>query len=352
LYLPNNYMSKLIKLTAIMFSLFQIFCSQPNTVSVLPAIRDVSIVNTNETWIVTEKGKVIHLLTDGKTQEEIKFETTARQIFFLNTNEGWILDSDGQLWATVNNGKEWIKRGSFAHDIASIDLSSKIIFADNQIGWMINSFWLGLTEDGGNTWKQIFPNEEFSYSKLEAQPTKYFPVNKDVGWLGMSNGKVLRTINRGQTWENVNLSGKYDIRSLYCSSDKECWISAWNAGELYYTNDGGKNWQPKLDAKFKGDLGIKSISFATLKIGWIAAIEFVKDVDSPNKLNGVVLKTTDGGKTWARETNEFYKNPFREIKFTNEQNGWLISEDSVYQTVDDGNNWQKIFQIDSSDKVK
>ncbi|MFH0992149.1 MAG: YCF48-related protein [bacterium] len=63
--------------------------------------------------------------------------------------------------------------------------------------------------------------------------------------------------------------------------------------------------------------------------------------------NGTVLKSTNGGSTWAKlpspknpgvvgETT----NPLSSISFINENSGWIVGDYSIFKTVDGGNTWQ------------
>ena len=255
-------------------------------------------------------------------------------------------DSDGLIWITKNSGEDWSQEGKIDTSDVKV-LSNQIVFADKQVGWVITAFSIWLTEDAGNSWSEVYPIGDFDYENLGGQPSIFFPVNTDVGWLGMSNNKVLKTANRGKTWENVSPSGEADIYALYCSDENECWVGFGNEGGLSFTSDNGKSWQQMLDAQVRKNLGIKSISFATPQIGWIVAMEYHTDPDSPNKFNGIVLKTMDSGKSWIREKDDFYKNPFEDVKFTDDQNGWIRNKDSVYFTQNGGESWTKVFQLDS-----
>lgn len=343
--LKKSYMSKYCFFILIVICLSQTFC-YTSTEVVFPSIKETAVIDKDELTIILNKGGTLHLLDGGEKNEQLKFETELRKIYFLNESEGWALDKNGQIWATVDNAKSWLKRGNIGYDVNNSQ--SDFVFVNNQIGWLMAGLSILHTEDGGNSWISVYPNNEFSYTTLKSTPTKIFPVNLNTTFLGMSNGKVLRTTNRGKSWDyiGVSMSGDFDVRSLFALSEKECWVGGrGNLGGLYYTDDGGDHWQQLLDDKIKSKIGISSISFATPKIGWIVGVEFLTNIELPNKLNGVVLKTTDGGKTWFQLEDEFYKLPFSEIKFVDSQNGWLIGEKSVYRTATSGNYWQEIYRI-------
>jgi len=74
-------------------------------------------------------------------------------------------------------------------------------------------------------------------------------------------------------------------------------------------------------------------------------MEFAKNVDSPDKPKGVVLKTQDGGKTWSRINLALDEIKFNKIKFFDEKNGWLVGEKAFYKTDDGGKVWNKVFEL-------
>jgi photosystem II stability/assembly factor-like uncharacterized protein len=342
--------NSLIRFIFACICLSQAYCKAEEITPPPSPIRDFIVSNEGEAWIVTSKGKIFHLFNGGQGNEPINLDVTARQIYFLNTGEGWILDSNGQIWASTNNGKDWVKRGKFKKDPTSG--SGQITFVNNQIGWLVGNYALWLTEDGGNSWIQVLPSEKFSYETIEGQPMTYFPVNENIGWLGMTNSRVFRTTDRGRNWEEVNIPEHSSIYSLYAVDENECFIPAFEGTGIYHTTEGGKNWKQILKDVDKKMIGIFSVSFPTRELGWAIGMKFQTNPSSPDKLNGVVLKTIDGGKTWNKEKSDFYKNPFRIVKFTDEQNGWLASKDSIYKTNNGGGDWQKVFQVDSIEEKK
>jgi photosystem II stability/assembly factor-like uncharacterized protein len=344
-------MNKFFKLFIVILCLSQIYCrgfnfGEATTTATFPPIKDFSTADENEAWLVTEKGSLFHLFNDGRTNQEVKFETRIRQVYFLNVNEGWIIEENGQIWITTNDGKDWSKRGIYTQD-----KPYHIVFADNQVGWIIGAFNIWLTEDSGNAWAMVYPNEQVSYDKLEAQPLSLFAVNSDIAWVGLTNSKVLRTVNRGKSWEEVSIPGKYDIHGLYPFSANECIVAARNGGGLYQTTDGGKNWQQVVDTKANENLGIDSVSFVNKKIGWAAGQDFVTNVNNPETNRKVLLKTMDGGKNWARIELGFEQQQLTRVNFSNEKKGWIVGDKNVYTTTDAGRTWKEIFKIEDDKQL-
>lgn len=326
----------------IAFCLFQTVCVIQDEAVPPSPIRDFSAAGENTAWVVTTHGKLIRIGADSPA-EEAKLRSV-NQVYFLNESRGWAFDATGRFWNTFDGGRNWSQSGALTEDPTS-PYGSQLIFFDERHGWLRGSFTVWSTEDGGETWSKIYPNEEFSYENLGGDPSFYFPLNEKAGWLSMGNGKVLRTSDGGKSWQNVGIGNNATIYSVYAFDENECFAPAFERTGIYHTTDGGKNWEQILRPKEREGVGIYSISFPTRTTGWAVGIRFVTDPRSKDKLIGVTLKTIDGGKSWFRDENEFYKNPFREVKFSSERNGWLRSANAIYFTSDAGTNWTKIFEI-------
>lgn len=111
------------------------------------------------------------------------------------------------------------------------------------------------------------------------------------------------------------------------------------------TTDGGRSWT-ELPVEQKGLKipTLNTISFVTPELGWVAG------VDSTGA--GVVLKTTDGGATWAASKPGFKQVPTR-ICFIDSDTGWMaglapaVGEDEgtggpsdILMTTDGGATWK------------
>ena len=122
-------------------------------------------------------------------------------------------------------------------------------------------------------------------------------VNNQIGWAGGAAGTVRRTTDGGITWGNGNpnpgvISG--DIYNIYAwsANDALCTTSP-SATNIYKTTNGGTNWTQVY----------------TLAGGFIDGLQMVSATEGyglgdPVGGKWVVVKTTDGGNTWARMATE------------------------------------------------
>ena len=85
--------------------------------------------------------------------------------------------------------------------------------------------------------------------------------------------------------------------------------------------------QPKRHQEMDEDL--LSVSFPTEKEGWVCGRW------------GVVLRTSDGGKTWVPQSSGT-ENTLVSIHFVDPQNGWAVGEEgTILHTADGGKTWEK-----------
>lgn len=346
----KNFIGKLRFLALILFCLMQFSCGNPFGISdhvLLPSIKDFAVVNENEAWLIKQDGKVLVFNNNNQAVSEKEFSSKIVQIFFLNVNEGWALEENGQLWATTNNGKDWQKKAFLTEESPGF-WSSQLIFADKDVCWLIGAFTVWMTQDGGNSWTMAYPMGRLGYDTLHGQPMNISVVNSDVVWLGFNNGGLLKTTDRGKTWEQKNAPAKIDINAIYAFNAEECFISG--RGEkrgLFHTTDGGKSWKDVLSPEISRNLGIDSISFVDKKTGWAVGLNFVTNTDNPETDIDVLLKTIDGGKSWKKvETNIKENHGLTRVKFTDQNNGWITGETAIYHSNDGGISWAKIFEVE------
>ena len=232
----QHKISRIGRFALVLFCLTQIYCSSPSVITdfvnppvsgdyiVPPEIKDFSAANENEAWLVTREGKVFHFTEGGEKIAEAKFSEEMIRVFFLNANEGWALSERGQLWTTTNGGKDWNIKSLFEDGSIALH-ANRLIFADNKVGWLIGYFTILMTEDGGASWNMVYPTEQLGYKALEGQPISISIVNADVVWLGFSGGAVLKTTDRGKSWERIASPGNYDLQALKALNADECLVS-------------------------------------------------------------------------------------------------------------------------------
>ncbi len=176
-------------------------------------------------------------------------------------------------------------------------------------------------------------------------------VNTKTGFISVSDGRVLKTVDGGANWEIIDPFSNDSVFSL----DDPCISMFWDAnglngwlmntrgtfknprgGILYRTTDGGKKWEKVSIDNKNGVIGAQ-VQFTSSLVGYASTYDF-------NQKSGKLFKSQDGGKTWGMLT---LSNQGGIFHFINEKQGWMVSAgpvDSsppqyVYHTEDGGMSW-------------
>lgn len=303
---------------------------------------------------------------------QIQTRLTDFQLLGDSTGLAWgTTRSELRLYITHDSGKTWTNISPATSVLFSSNpqYGKDIYFTSPTHGWIIRNFTdtgeaiVLRTVDGGITWKMA------SLPKANEVASVFF-INEERGWIltvdSSQSGDVTKTLhltnNGGASWIKVMSNPLFPTSpsaataapiqtssiSMVFTSEKVGYISAIEFGqpEFYVTRNGGVSWN-KSDqffdmSKFKNCraflAGTPTFFSSNPATGWIP-IGCVRDKEA--KYNGYF--TSDGGKTWSftpfdidwmTETNKGAA-PF----FLNSQEGWNISEGTVYHTENQGKTW-------------
>ncbi|MEL6547139.1 MAG: glycosyl hydrolase, partial [Myxococcota bacterium] len=176
-----------------------------------------------------------------------------------------------------------------------------------------------LTEDNGNTWKPVFDGQA-SYA---TGVIKIDPNNPDIVWVGSGENNaqrsvgwgdgVYKSVDGGVHWKNVGLKDSGHIGDIaihpenrdivYVAAQGPLWSKGGDRG-LYKTTDGGKNWKRVLE--FDEHTGANEILLHPERPDEIVVSSWQRRRHLWVLIDGgpgsAIHKSSDGGKTWAKQT--------------------------------------------------
>ena len=250
-------------------------------------------------------------------------------ICFSNPEMGWACGRNGTIIHTRDGGSSWqLQKSKTDYTL------SAITFISDKEGWAAGDQGTILfTRDGGNTWtRQDCPVSNFFLMDVcFVSPLK--------GWIVTERTHILATVDGGQNWTIQHEDRDYILKSISFADD----LNGWAAGEygyVYHTSDGGVSWNKQAGhfdisdetGDMVGDPYLYDIVAVDPNTAWAAGID------------GRVIKTTDGGETWAPITvglpdtdQALY---FCIAKYGN--NGIIIGGDGiVLASEDNGSSWAR-----------
>lgn len=253
-------------------------------------------------------------------------------VFFIDKMKGWAVGNNGVVLRTTDSGNPWIKQES-----GTKEMLRSVFFVDSLNGYSVGSNGRIIkSTDGGLSWKVISGGTNHLLSKV-------FFLNKDLGWIvgGASiTGSILKTTNSGLTWEKMIDTTAGTFRGVYFIDDKNGWVVG--AGSFFdnlephrilRTTDGGITWQNLSDRTRPGPL--VDVYFFNSNCGWAAGY-------SPSGRG--ILYTNNGGLTWSDRRIQrgelAWSDYYRKLAVVDSNNLWVATEDTIYQSIDSGNNWK------------
>ena len=289
-------------------------------------LHGVFFVDGRRGWAVGGKGALLSTADGGATWEVRRppSEDALRDVFFADAETGWIVcersmfmpmrkdEPVSYLLKTSDGGETWTRVE--VTSVADVDLKlAGVRFADREHGWVFGEMGaLFATADGGATWvRQRVPTRRLllGASFLDAR----------TGWLVGAGATVLRTEDGGATWREGSVA---DSLQPYALRAAEKALERDEAHPTSSTRPGRPTLVGYLSVR------VNAVSFADARRGWAVGS------------GGLVLATTDGGRSWRVQQSGTESNLF-DVKFFDEREGRAVGGDGVaIHTTDGGATWR------------
>ncbi len=286
------------------------------------------------TWIAGFEGIIMHTTDRGKNWE-IQIPPVSEDLYsicFINTTTGWITGKNGTILHTNNGGDNWTLQKS--------DTDQRLFdsyFVDEKTGWIVGTMGTILhTNNGGITWIKQGWDEDRYYNGV-------FFTDSQNGWIAGEYSIIYHTSNGGKTWlaqqceelQPNDLEGDFpppppNLYGVYFISSDIGWISGMD-GIIIKTKDGGTTWKRLTE---KSDFTIYQVTVIKDK-GWAIGAK------------GSYLSSIDGGNSWILKDDMLgTKFWLRDMSFTEDLHGWIVGAAGLIITTDNGGNtWKRISGI-------
>jgi len=254
-----------------------------------------------------------------------------KKIFFSDSSTGWMVGDKGTFLKTTFESEWEVKY----YDSVRANLTS-VTFRNPNLGWAVSSV-VGIVEegrvfrtsDGGQNWEQVSVFDKDLYD------VKF--VTDDIGWV-VGFGIISKTTDGGISWHDQLLDPLGRFYTCYFADSLKGWAVGYVGTEIYHTEDGGLTWN-KQSLNPAGTYF--SIAFSDSNNGWIAG----------HTLNGYyyasLFRSTNGGSNWFEYP--MSGTGLNNITFINDSVGWITDDSgNVLKTTDSGNNWSTIANVGSS----
>lgn len=193
--------------------------------------------------------------------------------------------------------------------------------------------------DAQSTWIPTSSTQTDRYDDI------YF-VSPDTGWAVGSianTGYIRHTVDGGTTWQTQKTTNIY-MRSIEFADKNIGYVGSLGQsgiGIFYKTTDGGANWTDISSVITGSNSGICGICCVNTSVTYAVGVWA-----SP----AYVIKSVDGGNTWAYINMSAYAKNLIDVQFTDANNGYVTGESNInaegaviLKTTDGGSTWTKVF---------
>ncbi|MGH7865833.1 MAG: WD40/YVTN/BNR-like repeat-containing protein [Candidatus Binataceae bacterium] len=327
---------------------------------------DVWPTSPTRAFIVGARGKVLLTADGGRTFERIDIATD-RGVFGIRMTDdqnGYLCGQDGLIMRTRDGGRHWEKINSrtslYLFSVSAPDRLNAFFVGDRSV--------VLSTSDGGESFvkrqlQKVFPEAMRDYSLPYEEPVLYSVdfVDPQNGWIAGELGRVWMTANGGRTWTEQQHSllpqwkrplGPSDdprmadflLPTLFSVSFRDpkngaaCGLEGW----VIQTGDGGKTWTFAQQAASPGDPpetlvpGARGVGRDPL----FSIDLFGKQHGMATGLTGTVLSLQPNA-AWAHDpAAPAMPFPLSQVRFFDDLHGWIVGYGVILHTQDGGKTWR------------
>ncbi len=285
-------------------------------------------------------------------------------IYFKDDMTGYI--GGNYLFKTTNTGESW-----FVLTENFPQWYNEIKFTDSDHGFLLNGNFYTST-NGGIAW--TFRTPPFDYPGNPSKLRSMDFINNNTGFIAVSNGKLLKTIDGGLNWTQVMDTNRANPFMKIKFLDNNNAVMMTLNGKLLKSSDQGLNWNlygtalsldsvmffKPISQNFIWGYGKQNSSYYFFKttdggVSWISTLIpdyfFLNKYDvTPNgnmfqsSGQGLIYKSTNFGSAWECLTSELdFIGNFHSVKFLNSNTGFLGGVNSlVFKTTNGGASFSKL----------
>jgi photosystem II stability/assembly factor-like uncharacterized protein len=310
------------------------------------SVWSLSLSGSNGASVINKKTRDLRLTVDaGKAWRVIPSAAVGDGFecaFILNENRGWAVNHSGEVFTTKSGGRNWAKISEFKDFTGA----HQIEFLDERVGWLQEFLSIWRTEDGGVTWRKTISS---ATPGVEGSIGSMFVVGSDHVVACGSGGQVYITKDGGENWRiETPIRGNVSLGDLWFSDQTHGWVTGYVvvvAGEklrpiILETTDGGDSW---TEVSVEADVLPSSICVAG-DVWWLAGNRRIVNGESIN-LAVVLFHSGDAGKHWSEIKFAMDGPTTTQVRFTDNQHGWLVAGDGVYRSEDAGRSWHQALSL-------
>ncbi len=234
---------------------------------------------------------------------------------FTSSNTVYVSGYGGTMMKSTNNGVTFSV-------MSNNECGKSIVFINELTGFSNSTNGILKTTNGGNNW---------TYIPAPVDSVNDFSTSPQIILYGLKNNKVYISNDLGENWnlsltafsDNIFYSLHFPVNSIgYVVGYKP---TVFSSSRIHKTTNGGLTWDTiQVNFRFRS----KGVYFLNAQTGFVSTFA--------NR--NLLLKTTNGGVSWDTVYN-FMNSTTGEIKFFDQNNGYIRGSSDTWLTTNQGSNW-------------
>ena len=303
------------------------------------SLHDICFVDSLYGWAVggfsssnpadTSRGICLRT-TDGGNSWATVYDTSGRSMMmvvsFVNPNHGWMMGDSSFSLSTTDGGTTW----SVLPDPGYYFVAFALRFVDDTLGFLLGgSYFYGMMDgssfgrstDGGNTWTEAVP---YRAGKWLFGLDSYGP---GWAWTGGGYDTLYRSTNAGGSWQGCAFPAQSRWYEGIAFGDTSCGVAVSLNGYILGTSDGGRSWAQRPSPTTQG---LFSAEMPDPQHAWACGG------------GGTIIASTDGGMNWTAQVSGTPVT-LRKIWFVDNLQGWAVGDSGVILHTEDGG-WSGVLE--------
>ena len=278
-------------------------------------LYSVDFLSDSSFIISGESGGLYRSNDYGRTLSNMtnRVNSTGYSSFTLVSKDIWYFTYLDDVFRTTNGGKSFTKNligSTFSSDTYAFNKDTAIIC-------VYNDQCVYKTYNGGLSWIRINIPDASDYMN-----NLCFPNNGNIGYMSTYAG-IFRTDDYGESWINIFNKSSNNVDFV---DENNGWMVNNPSGNIYHTQDGGKNWDLQYDQS--GGYYLRMID---KNVGFGIAFDHLS-------------RTTNGGENWDTISFPFAISVSQCVAFKLNDTARIYvgsQEGFVYYSIDTGKTWIK-----------
>jgi photosystem II stability/assembly factor-like uncharacterized protein len=298
-------------------------------------LSGITILDNRNAVVVGFSGTILQSADAGRTWTQSRTDTTKylSDVSFSGKDTGMVVGSNGEILLTCDGAGSWKRISGWTIPNTRVN-TTWFQSADTGLvgGWRQESGYWGAilrTIDKGKTWQEVWNGGNYS----DIRSMKF--ISKDTGIAVGTYGVVLTTINGGVTWNSTaSPADNYqDLTNLEYIPEDHLLVSTGN--KIYSSNNAGATW-----TNFP-------VSSANTYRGFVRRGPSAYTAVGDGK---VIATSINKGTTWSLQNGDsIIGGEVYGISFMNADSGVAVGRSgTMLRSVDGGMNWHPVHSATGS----